>query len=278
MTAPAPAPHSLVPALPPTADLQHRLSGSPLLILLDIDGTLAPIAPTPAEAAVPPSTRHALRELVQMPGVHVAAVTGRAAPDGRRMVDVDGLWVIGNHGMERIHPSGALQVNPQVAPYQARVAQAAASLTALVGDVPGIIVENKLWTLSVHYRLADHAAVPDVEKVLRDVARELSLRVTAGKEVFELRPPVDVNKGTAAIDLARELGVLQPSQPPSSVLYAGDDRTDEDAFRLLREWRVDAVTVHVGDPIVHGEPTAAEFVVANPQEMRKFLDWLCGIR
>lgn len=278
MTAPAPAPHSLVPALPPTPDLQHRLSGSPLLILLDIDGTLAPIAPTPEEASVPSATRRAVRNLVRLAAVHVAAVTGRAAPDGRRMVDVDGLWVIGNHGMERIDPSGGLHVNPQVAPYQARVAQAAASLTTLVGDVPGIIVENKLWTLSVHYRLADHAAVPGVEKVLRDVARELALRVTAGKEVFELRPPVDVNKGTAAVELARELGVREASQPPSSVLYAGDDRTDEDAFRLLREWRGDAVTIHVGDPIVSGEPTAAEFLVANPEAMRELLDWIRTIR
>jgi trehalose 6-phosphate phosphatase len=80
-------------SLPPDADLGRRLSGSPLLVLLDIDGTLAPIASTPEGAVVPAATRDALVRLVSRARVHVALVTGRAAADGKRMVDVSGTWV-----------------------------------------------------------------------------------------------------------------------------------------------------------------------------------------
>ena len=94
-------------ALPPTEDLAARVSRSPLLVALDIDGTLAPIAPTPEAAAVPPSTRRTLERLARAHDVHLAFVTGRGANDGRRIVDVSDSWTIGNHGIELIDPTGA---------------------------------------------------------------------------------------------------------------------------------------------------------------------------
>ncbi|HKO16967.1 MAG TPA: trehalose-phosphatase [Gemmatimonadaceae bacterium] len=266
-----------VEALPPTASFARRLSGSPLLVLLDIDGTLAPIAPTPDEAAVPAATRQALDALTRSPGVHVAAVTGRAARDGRGMLGAARMWVIGNHGMERMDPSGTLVVSPHVAPYQPAIADAVVRLSALLAAIRGVIVENKGLTLSVHYRLADHALVSRIDDSVRSVAGVLGLRVTHGKEVLELRPPVAVDKGTAALDLARELGVLG-TEPQSSILYAGDDRTDEDAFRLIRARCPNSVTIHVGSAIVNGVPTAAEFAVADTERVRAVLEWLLSAR
>ena len=84
--------------------IAERLSHSPLLIALDIDGTIAPIAPTPAQAAVPPRTRETLERLTRLPNVHVAFVTGRAAADGRQLVAVADSWTIGNHGIETVDP------------------------------------------------------------------------------------------------------------------------------------------------------------------------------
>src|SRR5688572_20757538 len=96
----------MTPALPLQSAVALRLGGTPLSILLDIDGTLAPIAPRPEQAKVPADTCKALEHLIDIPGAHVAVVTGRSVQDARRMVPLDGLGIIGNHGFEVLGESG----------------------------------------------------------------------------------------------------------------------------------------------------------------------------
>ena len=266
-------------ALPPSAELAERVARSPLLVALDIDGTLAPIAPTPDEATVPEATRRTLERLARSHDVHLALVTGRAARDGRRLVDVADSWTIGNHGIELMDPTGALRVNALAEAFAATIARAARLLTGPLDAIRGVFIEDKTWTLSVHVRLAARADVPLVEQTLTEVARQLELRVIHGKEIFELRPPVAINKGTALIELAAALGVSDHRGAlGGSLLYAGDDRTDEDAFRALRTRQWNAVTVHVGDGSAHGVRTDAEFVVPDPSALQDFLEWLAALR
>lgn len=259
------------PAFPPSADMARRLAASPLLVALDIDGTLAPIASTPASAAVPEATLQTLHHLTRLPGVQVAVVTGRSAPDGRRMVGVAGTWVIGNHGMEWIEPDGALRVNEAARATAPRIAEAAAMLNARLQGINGALVEDKRWTLSVHFRLVAPAQRPLIEESLQDVARRLELRVTQGKQVYELRPRVEISKGTALLELS---SILRIRERHGAVFYAGDDRTDEDAFRALRDLGNGAVTIHVGDNAPDGIATAAEFMIPDPAALRELLDWL----
>lgn len=260
-----------VPALPPSTELARRVAESPLLVALDIDGTLAPIAPTPGGAAVPELTKATLRSLTSTAGTQVALVTGRSAPDGRRMVELPGSWVIGNHGMEWIDPDGALRVNEAAREAAPRIAQAAALLHARLHDIRGAIIEDKRWTLSVHFRLAAPGDRPVIEQALDDIARRLDLRVTHGKQVYELRPRVEITKGTALLELAQLLGVHDGT---GGLFYAGDDRTDEDAFRALRQLGSGAVTVHVGGETPDGLATSAEFAVPDTGALRELLDWL----
>jgi trehalose-phosphatase len=260
-----------LPALPPSREMAHRLAGSPLLVALDIDGTLAPIASTPAGAAVPEATLETLRNLTMESGVLVAFVTGRSAPDGRRMVDLPGTWVIGNHGLEWIEPDGALQVNEGARAAAPRIAKAAAMLSTRLRDINGALVEDKKWTLSVHFRLTAPSDRPAIEEALEDAALRLDLRVTHGKQVYELRPRLEITKGTALVDLSARLGVRDSG---SSLFYAGDDRTDEDGFRSLRELGIGAVTVHVGGDATNGLTTSAEFIVPDPAGLRELLEWL----
>ena len=89
-----------IPALPVPTDLAARLVGTPFLLLLDIDGTITPIAATPAAAVVSDEVRRAIEELTRASGVHVAIVTGRSVEDARRLVGVNGAWYLGNHGLE----------------------------------------------------------------------------------------------------------------------------------------------------------------------------------
>ena len=256
------------PALPVTSTLAERLSGTPRLILLDVDGTLAPIAPTPGEAVVPDETLRTVAGLAERPNVHVAIVSGRAAGDARRLVDVSGVWYIGNHGFEVVAPSGEFVVDDRVAPFLERLTQAATRLAPLAERVRGLFVEDKRFTLSVHYRLVDRSAVPDVRRTVQTLASELRLRTMDGKEIIEVRPPLDVDKGTAVVALAESLGALRAE---ASVLYAGDDRTDEDAFRALRTASSRAVTIRVGD---NGAPTSAEFELRDPMAIGELLAWV----
>jgi trehalose-phosphatase len=257
------------PLLPLAPAVRARLSGTPLVVMLDVDGTLAPIAPRPEEATVPPETRRAVAALAARDGVQVALVSGRAAGDARRMVAVSNVWVIGNHGAEVVSPSGEEIVDPQVAPFEPAMAQARTTLSQLLGPVQGAIVEDKRWTLSVHYRQADPKVVPRVQACVDRVATELGLRVHEGKMVFEVRPPVRVDKGTAVFSLAQRLGGLAEG---ASLLFAGDDRTDEDAFRVLRYRAPLTVTVRVAED--GRAETVAEFTVPDPTAIRQLLEGL----
>jgi trehalose-phosphatase len=255
----------LIPLLPELAD---RLGGSPRIIMLDVDGTLAPIAPRPQDAAVPLATRRAVATLASRPGVHVAIVSGRGAADARRIVSVGNIWVIGNHGLEVMGPEGETEIAPQAQAFRSPMAQASRKLAASLTHVAGVVLEDKVWSLSVHYRLADAAVVPRLRASVEGVAEQHGLRLTEGKGVLELRPPVDHDKGTAVLALARRLGGAVPG---ASIIFLGDDRTDEDAFQTLRRHSPAAVTVRVGDDDV---ATAAEFRLPDPEAVRRFLEWL----
>ncbi|MEO5568595.1 MAG: trehalose-phosphatase [Gemmatimonadaceae bacterium] len=263
----------MVPALPLSPDVATRLAGTPLSILLDIDGTLAPIAPRPDQAKVPLETCKALESLIEIPDAHVAMVTGRSVHDARRMLPLKGLGVIGNHGFEMLGEAGEVISEPAAHSFLDVIATAARRLAKLTKEVPGVVLEDKRWTLSVHYRLAARPAIPTLTEHIHALAKELGLKVTRGKEVLELRPPLDVNKGTAGVLWVKRLGTVASG----SVLYIGDDRTDEDAFRELRVAFPRAVTIRVGDPD-HGETTEAEFRVETPAEVKNFLVALVSVR
>src|SRR5688572_4544481 len=109
----SPQPDSVTtPLLPLAPETRARLGGSPLVVMLDVDGTLAPIAPVFDQATVPLQTQRAVGSLVQYPDVHVALVSGRGAAVARRMVGVGNVWVAGNHGFEIEGPNGESFTDP----------------------------------------------------------------------------------------------------------------------------------------------------------------------
>lgn len=259
------------PLLPLDDRVAERLARSPLILLLDVDGTLAPIVERPELAAVPPETQRAVAALAAIEGVTVSLVSGRAAADARRMVGVGNVWAVGNHGAETIGPDGDVLVDPLVAPHEQGMTRTARALDQLLEPVHGVIVEDKRWTLSIHYRLADPEVVPRVRATVERVATEAGLVVHEGKKVLEVRPPVRVDKGTAVLALARRLG-----GEDGGVLFAGDDRTDEDAFRALRSQLPEAITVRIAPS--EELPTVAAWALADPDEMRRFLELIPGVR
>lgn len=258
--------------LPVAADVAARLAGTPLVSMLDVDGTLAPIAPRPDDAAVPPETKRLLAALATHPGVTVAFVSGRAAADVERLAGVRGAWVVGNHGFEILRPDGTPMTDASLGTAREAIAAALRDIADAILAMPGVLIEDKHWTASVHYRLAAPSVAPVLREVVERAAERQGLRVMEGKKVLEIRPNRDVNKGTATLELTREiLGGRH-----GSVLYVGDDATDEDAFATLRTEMPAAVTARV----THDDAarTAAEFALDDTSAVAEFLGWLAAKR
>jgi trehalose-phosphatase len=247
-------------------------AGRPLVLLLDVDGTLAPLAQRPEDARVPDETRKALLRLVSSPGVHLGLISGRAAADAHQLVAVQGVWVYGNHGAEWASPQGEAGVHPEVAAHEDAMTRAAVALTGQIGRIPGVLVEFKRWSLSIHYRLAARADVPSIVEAVHAVAEREGLRVMDGKEIIELRAPADVDKGTAVVALLDRLGGHAPS---AAVAFVGDDVSDEDGFRRLRAEVPGAITIRVGSADV---PTAARLVVPDTEDVRELLQRVADAR
>jgi trehalose 6-phosphate phosphatase len=232
-----------------TVPLARLLADDPAgtAILLDVDGTLAPIVPRPENAAVPDATRGELRRLHARYAL-VACISGRPAEDAARVVGVPELRYVGEHGLE---------LDPAAEAWAAAIAAFADSV-----DWPA---ERKPLTVSFHYRTAADRA--DAERVLAEAAeraRGAGLVPRWGRLVLEIRPPLETGKGTAVRALLSEHGLRR-------ALYAGDDTTDLDAFRALDELEL---AVRVGVVTEEGPPElrgAADLVVGGPSELVELL-------
>ena len=234
-----------------------------LALFTDFDGTLAPIVDRPDAAAMDPAAEDALELLRDVPDATVAAVSGRALDDLRERLTVDGIAYAGNHGLE-LHADGETTVHPAAEEAEDTLREVTTSLRETL-DVEGAIVENKRVTATVHYRMVDDEDVPTVEERVRDAAADTPLRVTEGKEILELRPDVDWDKGRAVEWLHDR---LVPDGEEWVPAYVGDDVTDEAAFRALPD---KGLGVKVGE----GE-TAADYRVADVDAVREFLERLAA--
>jgi trehalose 6-phosphate phosphatase len=236
----------------PVLLVRFRSEPSAAAVLLDVDGTLSPIVELPENAAVPDETREEVERLAGRYGL-VATISGRTAADARRLVGVDGIEYIGVHGLEG---------SPEAEPFKLE-------LEAFAERVPWPwTVENKAGvTLTYHYREAEDEQ--DAERRAADVAaaaEAAGLRPHRGRKVVEVRPPVEVDKGTA-------VRRLLDGRPLSRALYAGDDTTDLDAFRALDEAELDvALKVSVASREMNPRLlTEADLVVDGPGELLSLL-------
>jgi trehalose 6-phosphate phosphatase len=236
-----------------------RTSGR-LFLLLDFDGTLAPIVDRPEMAAMPHRTRRALERLMAMDGVTVAVVSGRGLADVRERAAIPGIAYAGNHGME-IEGAGLHRIHPEAAAARPALQEVAATIEAALEGVDGAFLEDKGLTLSIHYRLAPDHAEEVREIVLEAAGGRAELAVTEGKMVLEVRPRVEWDKGRAVTFF------LEQMQPPrdAPILYLGDDRTDEDAFRALRDWSPRAEGILIAEQ--PSDESAAASWLRDPAEV-----------
>jgi trehalose 6-phosphate phosphatase len=251
------------PLLDNLLEISARISCAPhILLCSDFDGTLAPIADEPSTAGLSLPIRRVLRKLAANERISVAIVSGRELADVRKLVGIPGLIYAGNHGLE-ISGAGFFFIEPTAASFIERLETLAADLGRGLQHIPGAIVENKGLTLSIHDRLVAEENRREVFDIVCAAVRSalLSLKLTAGNRVHEVRPPVEWNKGIAVRWIAEKI-----AKPGCLIVYIGDDVTDEDAFAALP----DGVTVKVGNQL----PTAAQYKLDGPERVQQFLEWV----
>ncbi len=196
-------------------------------VLCDLDGTLAPIVARPELARVPDAARVALARIADRYAI-AAVVSGRRATVAREIVGIQKLHYIGNHGFELLLPnSPESRPAPELGPHGREAAGFAARLDPGELDRAGLRVEDKGPIVALHWRgAADEGAAEQLAERIAAAAEGQGLVIHRGRKVLELRPAGEVNKGTAIESLLLGTGA-------TAALYAGDDRTDLDAFSAL---------------------------------------------
>lgn len=230
-------------------------------VFYDFDGTLSDIVDDPDAARPVAGAVEALRELAaQCP---VAVLSGRDLADVTRRLGVPGLWYAGSHGFELTAPDGAHHQNEDAAAAIPVLEQAAAELRDRLGSIPGIVVEHKRFGVAVHYRNAARDRVGEVAAAVRAAGRRDALRVTTGREVIELRPDLDWDKGKTLRWVIDHL----PGADSLVPVYLGDDITDEDAFDAIERDGVPILVRHNEDG---DRATAARYALESPARAAEF--------
>jgi trehalose-phosphatase len=237
------------------------------VLLLDYDGTLTPIVPHPDAARLSPTLQALLSALAAHPRYRVAIVSGRTLADLQARVTGNEFYLAGNHGLEIEWPGGRYEY-PGVQSLRPQIHALAQALWQDLTELPGIFIEDKGVTLSVHYRRVPAACVPMVkERLLARAGPAVAAGVftlRTGKAVLEVRPHVPWDKGEAVRWIVDR---LRQDMPTANVLaiYLGDDETDEDAFHVL-------AATGIGIVVASDRPhSAAQYYVESVEAVERFL-------
>lgn len=235
--------------------LLEHFACSNVILVFDYDGTLAPIVPDFSRADMKPQTRELLRRLSEL--YPIAVVSGRAQQDVSRLVEELGVTIVlGNHGDEWGASSHSAATEQRVAGWRALLEEA-------LSPFAGVIVEDKRFSLTVHYRLAERRS--QAMSVLGALASQLeSARILGGKEAVNIVPLDAENKGTAVQRIRRMCHC-------DAAVYVGDDVTDEDVFSLDEPW---LLTIRVGQSTT----TGARYFLARQDDVDELMGLFIALR
>lgn len=259
--------------------------GKKIAIFLDYDGTLSPIVDDPDRALMSDDMRSAVRNVAMY--FPTAIISGRNRDKVYELVGLAELHYAGSHGMDIMSPmhkvsdgnsnltNSSDKQDKEVSLFQPAseflpmIAKVFKTLVEITKDIEGVKVENHKFCASVHYRNVDEKNWPIIAQLVYDILKSYPrLRLTHGRKVLEVRPVIDWNKGKAVEFLLESLGLSNRDDMLS--IFIGDDKTDEDAFKVLREGnRGYGILV---SPIP--KETKAFYSLRDPSEVQQFLEAL----
>lgn len=224
-------------------------------IFLDFDGTLSAIAPIPTEASLHPRAAEILPDLARR--YPLCVMSGRRAASVASLVGLAHVHYVGLHGMEWMEDEP--HIDPEVLPYLPTLERAREELAGSLPELPGVYLESKLASVSLHFRQAP-GEEDRVVQLAEGLADNLGLKLDRGRMTVELRPPVDIDKGTVLIRMAAGWRLKR-------ALYAGDDLTDVYAFRglryIMKEGGFEGIAIAVLSPEIPVELEAVADVTVN---------------
>lgn len=253
--------------------IHERTRDRHLLLLTDYDGTLAELAPTPEAAVVADDVREAMERVAEAPGVTFGVVSGRRLPDVARRVGPAAQYVAGLHGLEIVGPGTAFH-HYALDPVAAVIASLLARASRQLAWCPGVHLEDKTYALTCHVRQAPPdlgaRALEEFEALAEPLVEANVLKLLPGAKAMELLPAVDWHKGRACEWIRGRVRVA--TGEPVSIVYLGDDRTDEDAFTALGD---DDILVGVGErPHTH----LIDWRLAGPASVGRLFARLARLR
>jgi len=261
--------------------IKPALANSPIFLFLDYDGTITPIRKKPALARISTRSKKLLAELSELPLCRLAIISGRSLKSVRKMVGLSGIIYSGNHGLEIQGPARLASrakrairfQSPASKKHKSIIRQLRRWLVADLRHIKGVLIEDKGLSLSVHYRLVASGHRPLVKTVFDQItlpyARRKQIRIKPGKMVLEACPPVEWNKGKAVQWLLRNTaGKFRHARFP---IYIGDDVTDEDAFKVLKN---QGLSIYVGKP----GKSCARYYVKSIDEVRELLSLIVKLK
>jgi trehalose 6-phosphate phosphatase len=248
--------------------LRPLLAHPPLAVLSDIDGTLAPIVPNPEDARITGRARKALSALMSS-GVRIGFVTGRSLDMVQRMAGPPGAYVAASHGLE-IYAGGNAETPEAVRPWMSRVQMLLAEIGPI--DVPGVIIEDKGAIVAFHYRKAEseREALSAIMRAIQTSDTAKLFGVHNGRRVIELRPPLDLDKGTGAMTLMERLGAR-------AAVCMGDDATDLDMFRAVKMSGLPSATMAIANPEESAVLEGADYFVDGVEGAEWLLEELLRV-
>lgn len=260
---------SLPNALEELKGIEESAQGKRLAVFLDYDGTLTPIVERPELAVLAPEMRKAVEALAAK--CVVGVISGRQLDSVRAMMGMGGIPYAGDHGYRMLMADGTEIDLPEAEPYRQAAHKAADELEKVLNNIPGALVERKDYSLAVHYRAVAEKDVDDFHGRVREVVpRYPQLKFSPGKMIYDVKPAMNWHKGRAVEKFLEVLGLAGGGVLP---LYLGDDTTDEDAFRALKE-RGNGLGIFVGEA---GQDSAAAYSLRNVDEVREFMEKLSDL-
>lgn len=249
--------------------------GKQIVMFLDYDGTLSPIVDDPDRAFMSEQMRAAVKQVAKY--FPTAIVSGRCRDKVYSFVKLAELYYAGSHGMDIKGPTEGPKYRTGK---NAVIFQPASEFLPMIDEVykellektkstPGAKVENNKFCVSVHFRCVDEKSWTSLAEQVRSVIKDYpKLRLTQGRKVLEIRPTIKWDKGKALEFLLDSLGFANCSDVLP--VYIGDDRTDEDAFKVLRD-RGQGFGILVSKT---PKETNASYSLSEPSEVKDFLDRL----